>query len=161
MGGSGLDQSRWASSFNDSSFQRTQNRKCHSCGMSNFSEGDLCFRCAHNPKIPNNNSGRGNGSTTTALVSRPNSLSTPIPQAQQKPTRSSLVTGSEALRIGVETIDHEKGLSTSRWAPRNNHGSSRMPDKEQVWTRVSKITKNCCPFLITPIDNPPTYNELS
>lgn len=94
MAENGITKSRWASE--PYLARRTNTRRCHSCGMSNFSEGDHCFKCAHNPK---------NSNDTKPKIS-------PTQPSNLRPSN-----GDSLHKVG-------HGLSTSRWAPRNLAGNT-------------------------------------
>lgn len=134
MADTGLGRSRWATGPTNGTFQRVGNPKCHSCGLSNFSDSDLCFRCAHNPKPLNNGGAATNGNI---LGSRTNGVSAAPswPKQRTLPKPPGTVNGSDS-HTEAGGIKRDHGLSTSMWAPRNYHGNTKVADKGQVWTRT-------------------------
>jgi hypothetical protein len=141
MAGNGLQKSSWASNTKDTSSRRVPKRRCHSCGMSNFAEGNVCFLCAHNPKILGDAAGTVNVKAGMLPTSgtKSNTWATALPQIQQRDAKISSNTpvGNGTTNTHNATVDRASGLSTSRWAPRNYAGSGNSRPA-QVWTRVSR-----------------------
>jgi hypothetical protein len=134
-----MQKSIWALDYGNEPSQRITNRKCVLCNFSNFSEGDLCFRCMNNYNdtgtrraVPKENLPQKHNGQETA-----NSIPVPEYAVKQASRRASPSTMSlnETLR-SHHNGNHNQGLATSRWAPRNANGNIGPVEKRQVWTRV-------------------------
>jgi hypothetical protein len=131
----GLRASIWAprSYENANSSRRLAAWTCSSCGFSNFLQRTECFRCRQAIKA--------NGDGILDPVLAPQKIDDgDVAEGQDKEESSQ---ADKNLRItGQLTEDFlngfrgKGGLSTSRWAPRNDKGRHKKADDREVWTRV-------------------------
>jgi hypothetical protein len=142
MAESGLHASIWApKNYGDVRYDlRSGDWHCPSCGFSNFQRRTECFRCSSKGKGLSEASTNGYGPPNTILKSE-----------NMRPPKTAGAYG-DAGRTGSEepfwqkenyTTRHtpqlqsgEKGLATSRWAPRNYNGRAKEADRGEIWTRV-------------------------
>jgi hypothetical protein len=135
MSDRGLQKSIWAPRNGEpTSFRRPGDWDCPSCGFSNFQSRTQCFRCSfirsvgglasNGPAVADKNQGtHGTGLGDHNIIAQKplDKISVGVPQGQY-------VRGEE------------RGLSTSRWAPRNYAG--RPNPNGEVWTRVRLILQH-------------------
>ena len=134
MSGRGLQKSIWAPRAGETtSFRRPGDWECPSCRFSNFQSRTQCFRCAFVPRVG------GLASNGPAVADGNQGTHGPdlgdhniIPQM---PLNAIQVDDQQTQYPRAE----ERGLSTSRWAPRNYAGRPNTNSRE-VWTRARLIS---------------------
>jgi len=133
MSGRGLQKSIWAPRAGETtSFRRPGDWECPSCRFSNFQSRTQCFRCAFVPRVgglASNGPAVADGNQGTHGTGLGDDNTMP-----QTPLDTTLVDGPQIQYPRGE----ERGLSTSRWAPRNYTGRPNTNSRE-VWTRARLI----------------------
>jgi hypothetical protein len=133
MSGRGLQKSIWAPRAGETnSFRRPGDWECSSCHFSNFQSRTQCFRCAFVPSV-----GGLASSDPTVTDGNPGTHTTSLGHRNTIPQTPLDTTPVDHPQIRYPRGE-ERGLSTSRWAPRNYAGRPNTNSRE-VWTRARLI----------------------
>lgn len=138
MENKGLKSSRWAqTSHRQAPSIRSADWACPSCGFMNFSWRKECLRC------PPLESGISNDVKVTNIPQQPDTISL-LPQTLNKslPKNEDYTNAGSLKSTYTDPLQDpglyngERGLATSRWAPRNHRGRPADPHGGGVWIRV-------------------------